>query len=242
MSGQYNLLEEKWIPVLELSGEFRKVSALEALENAHQIRQLAPNNPMDRVGILRFLLALIYWSRGSPSEVEQVNPTEPFPKGAFDKLRENRDCFNLLGNGKRFYQDLTAKRPRSTSELFQEIPTGNNFWHFRHTTDDQGGFCGACTVLGLLRLPLYCVSGLPNLKSGINGTPPVYLIPLGKTLRQTLALNWTPHSNIGKPHWEDYSPPLPGDSPTLLLRQLIRLHIVYPLHGSNFQLFVAAFV
>lgn len=208
MSGQYNLLEEKWIPVLFESGDFGKVSALEALENAHQIRQLVPNNPMDRVGILRFLIALLYWSRGSPSEVEQANPTEPFPKGAFDKLRENRDCFNLLGNGRRFYQDEECKndkRQKSINYLLQEIPTGTNFWHFRHSTDFETGLCASCCAMGLLRLPIFTTSGGSGLSPGINGRPPIYVLPLGESLLQTLSLSWKPiqdETQIGTPTWE----------------------------------------
>jgi CRISPR type I-E-associated protein CasA/Cse1 len=198
---KYNLLEEKWIPVLYQDGRWDRVGIRKALEDAHRIRQIAASNPMDRVAILRFLLALLYWCRGSPTEYTEEKIGDPFSADWFLKLDENRDCFNILGEGKRFYQDRTAQRRRPVTDLIQEIPTGNNFWHFRHSTDGKDGICPACCVMGLLRLPLFSVSGLPNLKSGINGAPPVYVIPLGASLADTLVTNLTPQEKLGVPAW-----------------------------------------
>jgi hypothetical protein len=42
------------------------------------------------------------------------------------------------------------------------------------------------------------------MKAGINGTPPIYVIPIGKTLLHTLCLNWQNwNSELGIPAWED---------------------------------------
>ncbi len=210
----YNLLDEKWIPVLYRNGECKRVGILKAFEDANAIRQIAASNPMDRVAILRFLLALLYWCKGNPPD--DMNETE-FPSEWFSKLIENRDCFNLLGDGKRFYQDRTANRSRSVTDLLQEIPAGNNFWHFRHSKDTINGLCPACCSMGLLRLPLFSVSGLPNLLAGINGTPPIYVLPLGKTLLETLNLNWISCKTLGTPAWiQPDIRPVPGETVPLL--------------------------
>jgi CRISPR type I-E-associated protein CasA/Cse1 len=197
----YNLLSEGWIPVLYRNGDFRRVGILKALKDAHRIRQIAASNPMDRVAILRFLLALLYWCKGNPPEDREPALDGPFPTEWLSKLEENKECFNLLGQGKRFYQDCQAQRSRGVLDLLQEIPTGNNFWHFRHSTDGVNGLCTACCAMGLLRLPLFSLSGLPNLKSGINGTPPVYAVPWGVSLLDTLGLNWVQCSELGIPAW-----------------------------------------
>jgi len=198
---EYNLLKEEWIPVLWNDGRTGKVGIIEALVNAHRIRQIAASNPMDRVAILRFLLAILYWCRGNPPEDEEDISGEPFPENWFSKVEDQKDCFNLLGDGKRFYQDRTASRKRTVTELLQEIPTGNNFWHFRHSTDEMDGLCPSCCAMGLLRLPLFSVSGLPDLKAGINGTPPVYVVPYSRTLSNTLRLNWLKYEELGDPIW-----------------------------------------
>lgn len=228
----YNLLEEKWIPVLWKDGIYSRVGIIEALTQAGRIRQIAASNPMDRVAILRFLLALLYWCRGNPPD---EIPNDSFPPDWFNKLNNNKDCFNLLGKGKRFYQDYAAKRTRAVTDLIQEIPAGNNFWHFRHSTDKKDGLCSACCAMGLLRLPLFSVSGLsgpgePNLMAGINGVPPIYVVPLGKSLFGTLLANWVTNINIGEPSWIQprFSQSLNNDVPLLtgltLLSRRVFLH------------------
>ncbi len=46
----YNLLDEKWIPVLYRDGTWDRVGVRKALEDAARIRQIAASNPMDRLG------------------------------------------------------------------------------------------------------------------------------------------------------------------------------------------------
>ena len=61
--GVYNLLEEKWIPVLYGNGRTDRVGIWKALTEAGKIRQIAASNPMDRVALLRFLLAVLMWCK-----------------------------------------------------------------------------------------------------------------------------------------------------------------------------------
>lgn len=226
----YNLIEERWIPVLWKDGNTGRVGIKDALAQADRIRQIAASNPMDRVAILRFLLALLYWCKGNPPD---KIPDDSFPLDWFKKLDDNKDCFNLLGEGTRFYQDCNAKRPQAVTHLMQEIPTGNNFWHFRHSADRSDGLCSACCAMGLLRLPLFSVSGLsgpgePNLMAGINGVPPVYVVPWGKSLFNTLLANWVTYKNIGEPSWVQPSISQNRDVPLLtgltLLPRRVFLH------------------
>lgn len=203
ITDNFNLLDEEWIPVFYRDGTIKRVGILGALEKAHQIRQIAASNPMDRLAILRFLISLLYWCQGNPPD---KLPDDSFSSNWFKKLDDNKDCFNLLGNGKRFYQDSEAKRSQAVTQLIQEIPAGNNFYHFRHSIDKKDGLCPACCAIGLLRLPLFSVSGLsgpgePNLMAGINGVPPIYCVPWGKSLSETLLANWVKYENIGKPSW-----------------------------------------
>jgi hypothetical protein len=197
----YNLLVERWIPVLWSDGKFGRVGIKEALTEAGRIRQIAANNPMDRMAVLRFLLVLLYWCKGNPPNGALENLSGAFPADWFSKLDENKECFNLLGDGKRFYQEIGARRQRPSTDLIQEIPTGNNFWHFRHSTDGEEGLCPACCAMGLLRLPMFSVSGLPNMKAGINGTPPLYVIRLETSLLDTLLANWRATERFGEPSW-----------------------------------------
>lgn len=55
----YNLLEERWIPVLWTDGKACRVGIVEALTQAGRIRTIAASNPMDRMAVLRFLLRVL---------------------------------------------------------------------------------------------------------------------------------------------------------------------------------------
>lgn len=209
IKSNYNLLDEQWIPVLYHHGTTARVGIRVILADAHKIRQIAAVNPMDRAAILRFLLALLYWCRGNPPENAHETLNDSFPPDWFSKLDDNTGCFDLLGDGKRFYQYKKGKLDKSANYLIHEIPTGNNFWHFRHATDKEDGLCLACCAMGLLRLPMFTTSGGSGLSPGINGKPPIYVIPSGQSLAETLRLSWQSVLEIGIPAWEKPDMKLP---------------------------------
>ncbi|NQT84083.1 type I-E CRISPR-associated protein Cse1/CasA [bacterium] len=86
----YNLLEEQWIPVLMTDGKYCRVGIKDALTQAGRIRQIAASNPMDRVALLPFLVAVLQWCTGSPAEGErgELFETGQFPVGWFAKLQK----------------------------------------------------------------------------------------------------------------------------------------------------------
>ena len=226
-SMNYNLLDEKWIPVLYRDGAWDRVGIRKALEDAARIRQVAASNPMDRLAILRFLLTLLYWCRGNPPEDAGGEAVEAFPSDWFSKLDANRDCFNLLGEGKRFYQNSAYRRIKAehtTNYLIHEVPSGTNKWHFRHSTDKMNGLCPACCAMGLIRLPVFATSAGKGMtydsgkSPGINSKPPLYVLQIGTSLAATLRLSWNKAKlETGTPEWETPNMQLPktGEVPLL---------------------------
>lgn len=216
---KYNLVDMPWIPVLLSDGSYRRLGIKEALCSAGHIREIASSNPMDRVALVRFLLAVLYWCRGNPPET-YPDPAGSFPVAWFRKLDVQRECFNLLGKGSRFYQYAGEPSPKklSANYLAQEIPTGRNFWHFRHVTEGEDGLCLACCALGLVRLPAFATSGGRGKQPGINRKPPLYVVPEGATLGMTLRLSWRPVSgDLGTPFWEKPTYSLPEQTPIPML-------------------------
>jgi hypothetical protein len=196
----------------------RRVGIREALTQADRIRQIAASNPMDRVATLRFLLALLYWCKGNPPTSMEVTTSDSFPADWFTRLDQNRDCFNLLGDGKRFYQYWKdGDKSLTANYLIHEIPTGTNLWHFRHVSDEVDGLCPTCCAMGLLRLPLFSTSGGRGKPPGINAKPPLYVMPVGASLAETLRLSWRKVTNLGTPAWEkpDLQLPKTGEVPLL---------------------------
>jgi hypothetical protein len=217
-SGKYNLLDERWIPALFNDGELRWVGITEVFAEADKIREIASSSPLDRLAVLRFLLAVLYWCRGNPPGDSRTELGDPFPRKWFTNLEDNRPLFNLLGDNPRFFQYRgSGARPLSANYLVHEIPTGTNHWHFRHARDEIDGLCPACCAMGLLRLPLFTTQGGAGKAPGINGKPPIYVLPIGSSLAETLRFSWQKVSYLGIPVWENPTLELPktGEVPFL---------------------------
>jgi hypothetical protein len=73
MQDSFDLLIEKWIPVLYANGRPDRVGIRQALTEAGSIRQIAASNPMDNVALLRFLLAVLQWCK--PGVTDQEHST-----------------------------------------------------------------------------------------------------------------------------------------------------------------------
>lgn len=220
----YNLIHEKWIPVLYADGRVERVGILDALIDAHRIHSIVASNPMDRLSVVRFLLAVLYWCRGSPPSETGLSPDEPFPSNWFDKLLDHAEFFNLLGDDRRFYQyrasAVSSETRLSTTYLLHEIPSGTNKSHFRSAIDGVSGLCPACCALGLLRLPVFATSAGRGKAPGINRKPPFYAVPVGHSLASTLRLSWRPIAELGTPAWEQPEMQLPTSGTVSLLTGL----------------------
>ena len=87
----YNLLDEKWIPVLYKDGIPARVNITEAFTQAGRIRQIAASNPMDRVAIQRSLFDLFCWCKGNHPRKKETTSLKSFPSAWFQKLDDNGD-------------------------------------------------------------------------------------------------------------------------------------------------------
>ena len=215
----FNLLDECWIPILWQNGLPSRLGILETLRAAPWIREIAASNPIDRVALLRFLLALTYWCQGNPSGGASRSGQSWFPESSWDKLKQHKSTFNLFGRGPRFYQSTLQNADKSSpNRLIHEIPSGTNANHFRHANDKRDGLCPACCALGLLRLPAFATQGGKGFSPGINAKPPVYALPMGDSLAKTILLSWQePQVELGEPAWldPDLRPPLRNPVPLL---------------------------
>lgn len=202
----HNLVTEPWIPVLFHNGAVKYLGIKETFLQAHSIRQIAATNPMDKLSIIRLLLAILYWCKGNPVDV-----TNRFPFNWFRKLDDNHEMFALLGEKKRFYQYHTNKgvEKKSSNYLLHENSTGTNHWHFKHTLDGECGLCTACCAMGLVRMPVFTTSGGRGHSPGINATPPIYGIPTSPSLFDTLRSLWKKVDATGIPMWESPGMQLP---------------------------------
>jgi len=194
----FNLIDEKWIPVLYSNGAAKRVGILQAFKDAHLIRQIAASNPMDRVALLRFLSAVLMWCRENvKSDLTELNQKSTgVPEDWLTKLNNYRTAFKLLGDGNRFYQDESVKNneSRPIADLLVEFPGADSVNHMRHVFHGFYGFCPACCALGILRLSSWAPANR-FYPASVNPGSAAYSIVAGKNLLQTFQAN-LPETNI----------------------------------------------
>jgi len=213
MTGHFDLLHEEWIPCAYGDGLQRR-GVVGALRDASTIEGVCGKSPLDTFSIYRFLIAVTAWSvrQGDGPRMAARGAKTPAYTGGELAEAVAKSFFGgmpLLGREERFLQQADAGREatRPVSDLYAELPGGTEINHFRHTRDDAVALCPACAAIGLLRLPAFCQSRLAGsgvtAPASINGTPPVYFLPLGRTLLETLLINLPQDSRPDDPpSWE----------------------------------------
>ena len=63
----FSLIEEPWIPCIDLEGRNVEHSIRETLLEAHQLREVCDDSPLVTVAIHRLLLAILYRAFEGPS-------------------------------------------------------------------------------------------------------------------------------------------------------------------------------
>ena len=191
----FNLLDREWIPIIWANGTPGRIGIRDALTKAGDIREVCAASPLDTVALYRFLLAVLQWCKGEPTddEVDEIGRIRAVPREWLVKLDSEGDYaerFLLLGGAQPFYQHAAASRRAPAVSLIHELPCGTNVAHFRHIRDFAAGVCLACCATGLARLPAFATSMGAGNYPGINQKPPLYAIALGETLLETLLINW----------------------------------------------------
>ena len=191
---RFNLWYEPWITVETVEGATEEVSILEALCNAHAYRGLAEPSPLVVVGIHRLLTAVLQdiHDPQTPTELQELCRAESFDEKRLTAFGEAfADSFDLFSEKAPFYQsaDLPlapTKGDKAATSIAPELPKGGEITHFHHGAEEEGFLCPACCAGGLLHLSVFATAGGAGIKPSINGVPPIYVLPMGKTLLQSL--------------------------------------------------------
>ncbi len=226
----YNLLEEKWIPVLYEYGITTRVNIIEAFMQASRIREIALASPLDLFAVLRFMLTLLYWKAPLAGGVEQVRESllkdEETPSAVLNGITRERHCFDLFDGISPFLQDPSVSAAKeserkSAGSVFAELATGTNIAHFHHGDDENLRLCLPCAALGILRVVPWTQSGGSGLTPSIHNAPPIMAIATGENLAATLGLNLVSLDvEAGEAKWSGHFTPTDSTKPVPYLEAL----------------------
>lgn len=192
----FNLWYEPWIDLECLDGSIERVGIGPALLEAHRYRAIVSHSPLEVAGIQRLLVAVLQDALNPQHLDDLANLWEQdcFPPGPIETFeRYFATRFDLFSTDQPFLQ--SADLPRSpvkgdrikpVTYLAPEFPSGSGVVHYRHALEDEQVFCPVCCARGLVMVPAFAISEGSRIKPSINGVPPIYLLPQGRTLYYAL--------------------------------------------------------
>jgi CRISPR system Cascade subunit CasA len=212
----FNLWHNPWIRVIQPDGQMRELSIGACLAEAHTLAALQDASPLVVAGTHRLLVAILQaiYAPESLDDIADVLRAGQFDQGKLDDFAAlHAERFDLFHPTAPFLQtgDVPldgwrkpekAKKdepkaaaswaePKPIAPLFDEVPGTTYRALYHHITDDQHRVCPACCARGLLTLAAFASSGGAGIRPSINGVPPVYVLPAGTSLFETLALSLT---------------------------------------------------
>jgi len=192
----FSLWTEPWITLEKEQGGVEQLSIAETLKRAQEYRAIYESSPLVVVGIHRLLVAILQ-SMLDPQEnndLKRLWRAGKFPVNTieeFGKSFEHR--FDLFSEKEPFMQsaDLPIQPDKKSkisyvSRLAYDIPSGSYVTHYRHGNEKDVSFCPKCVAKHLVTIPAFASSGGAGIKPSINGVPPIYVIPGGRNLFESL--------------------------------------------------------
>lgn len=193
----FNLWRQPWITLERDDGELIECGIVDALTRAHAVSAIYDPSPLVIVGIHRLLTAILQaiYDPQKPGDLKQIQQAGRFTPELIARFgADHGQRFDLFSPDAPFMQsaDLPLKPEKgsiikSISQLTAETSRSTTIEHYRHGRDEDEVFCPACAARGLVTMPAFTSSGGRGLRPSINGVPPIYVIPLGDTLHQSLA-------------------------------------------------------
>ena len=206
---QFNLIDERWIPVMRRDGTPGRIAPHEVTKDfaENPVVSLDAPRPDFNGALIQFLIGLVQtvaapqnggeWRKGL-----NVPPTPDELKAKFVKVRH---AFELGGNGPRFMQDFEdiSAEQGGIDGLLIETPSQNalvnNKDHFIKR-DTVAGMCSVCCSTALFTFQTNSPSGGAGYMVGLRGGGPLTTLVLGdnqhNTLWQFIYLNVLEHGKF----------------------------------------------
>lgn len=228
---EFNLIDEPWIPCIDLQGKRVEYGIKETLLKAHELQEIVDDSPLVTVSIHRMLLAILYRAFEGPTNIADWRKLWEAGQFASDGpvttyLDKWRDRFFLFHDTHPFMQVAGLEASTVTiNRLAMEVASGNNATLFGHNSDERPiPLSRPLAARLLLAYQSFAIGGgngsrvkirgreekRPNLSDGI-ALRGMNVWVQGASLFQTLLGNLAPLEALGSPCWEADDPNLDRD-------------------------------
>jgi len=193
----FDLWTEPWITLERPGGGRERLGIEQTLLRAHEFRAIYEPSPLAVVGTHRLLTAILQ-AAVDPQKAADLRRLWAAGRFSEDRVRafglHFGVRFDLFSSDAPFLQSADlALQPakgelvKTAAYLFLETPSGSSITHYRHGSEETQVFCPVCAAAGLVTMPAFATSGGAGIKPSINGVPPIYVVPGGRTLFESLA-------------------------------------------------------
>lgn len=191
----FDVLREPWIPALRLDGNSVTLGILDLLAQAHELRALNSENPLENYAVFRLLCAFLM-DAYTPEYIDdrrQISESGHFEPAVLQRYVEQcvaeGGSFNLFDEKHPFmqarYDEKYDKKTAPVAVLVHALPAGNNHIHFDHRLSSEHCLTAAEALRALCAAYVFCTSGLAG-PSSVNNTPCIYVVYEGQTLFESL--------------------------------------------------------
>lgn len=195
----FNLWTEPWISLVRLDGQIEKLGLEQALLRSQNYREIYEISPLAVVGIHRLLIAILQEALNprSASDLRSTWRESCFPQQVIEGFgRQYAGRFDLFSQETPFLQSadlpLTTFKgddAKTVAYLASETSPSSGNGHYRHSLPQGDCFCPPCAAASLLTIPPFISIGGRSYRPSINGIPPLYILPVGRNLFESLALS-----------------------------------------------------
>ena len=196
---QFDLWNEPWIGLEKEGGGIVRLGIGQALLCAHEFSGIYELSPLVVVGIHRLLTAILQdmYSPAADKDLRRLwSMRQISPGDLLAFATKFGDRFDLFSPDMPFYQSadvspvpVKGENIKSIANILPDVPSGTEHTHYRHGVQADQIFCPVCAAGGMVALPAFSTSGGAGIKPSINGVPPLYVIPCGSNLLESLLLS-----------------------------------------------------
>lgn len=229
MEFSFNLIDQPWIPCTRADGARVELSLRDTLMQAHHLREIQGDTPLETAALHRLSLAVLHRVYGPATRQGWTELWKRKTTGFGAEVREylrRRDIyerFDLFHPERPFYQSRVSRAARkSVTSLVFNMASGNNATLFDHHTEQTGAtLTPAQAARALITSQAFGVGGLSGVPEKFTDAPcakGIVFLASGETLYETLALNCIQYrgdepvpspGQDDRPAWEMDDPFLP---------------------------------
>lgn len=223
----YNLIEEKWIPVLRKDGTRVHIAPWEITDRLQEnpIQQLDALRHDFNGSLVQILIGLAQTTISVSSDKEWkkmlLNPPSPDQLHSF--FRKAASAFNLNGDSGRFMQDFDndlSGAEVTIDSLLPDTPGEKTIAENADIFIKRGmveNICLPCCAVALFSNQAYASSGGVGYRTSLRGGGPLTTVIQGNTLWETIWLNVLTEEDfepLGNPEKYDFPDIFPWMAPT----------------------------